>query len=91
VSENKLDGVNYTERIYDSIRSPTWSDHVPLVGSYWFGEKPITNTTVTNTSNTTEYITTTTITHVTSAFNSFYMILSCGVIPLLLNKKKGDR
>ena len=45
VSANKKDDINSTDRIYDPIRSPTWSDHIPLVGSYWFGEKPTPTTT----------------------------------------------
>jgi exonuclease III len=49
VTINKINDLNGTRRIYDPLRSVTWSDHAPLVGGYWFGEKPPVNESFTST------------------------------------------
>ncbi|MHA1974005.1 MAG: endonuclease/exonuclease/phosphatase family protein [Candidatus Hodarchaeales archaeon] len=57
VSENKLHEIINSSRIYDPVRSPTWSDHVPLLGVYWIGSEMPSSSTTTST---TTIVTTTT-------------------------------
>ncbi|MHA1444443.1 MAG: hypothetical protein ACTSR4_06815, partial [Candidatus Hodarchaeales archaeon] len=87
VSENKADDLIATERIYDSIRSPTWSDHAPFVGSYWFGEQPVTTTTITTTTSVITTESKTDTIDVSTSFSSLYLVLGA-ILPIILMKKK---
>ena len=88
VSANKKDDINSTDRIYDPIRSPTWSDHVPLVGSYWFGERP-TSTTTSHFNSTTSLSSSSQVTTTSSSTGgeSVFVILGAIIVFYLVRKK----